>query len=151
MLQDLMPLWSQKKLAFVNSSGSPVPDRSHFQAQDYMESGTPGIKNTQDGWMNRLLAELPEDRLTQALNVGGTTPYILQGKMAIASLKPGINSAAPIPTDRPFLNQAFSSLYSGQDALSKAYQDGSKAREIILTELSQEMISSSRGQKMPAP
>ncbi len=147
MLQDLMPLWSQKKLAFVNSSGSPVPDRSHFQAQDYMESGTPGIKNTQDGWMNRLLAELPEDRLTQALNVGGTTPYILQGKMAIASLKPGINSAAPIPTDRPFLNQAFSSLYSGQDALSKAYQDGSKAREIILTELSQEMISSSRGAK----
>ncbi|MGB5636000.1 MAG: DUF1501 domain-containing protein [Waterburya sp.] len=147
MLQDLMPLWSQKKLAFVNASGSPVPERSHFQAQDYMESGTPGIKNTQDGWMNRLLAELPEDRLTQALNVGGTTPYILQGKMAIASLKPGINSAAPIPTDRPFLNQAFSSLYSGQDALSKAYQDGSKAREIILTELSQEMISSSRGAK----
>ncbi len=147
MLEDLMPLWSQKKLAFVHASGSPVPERSHFQAQDYMESGTPGIKNTQDGWMNRLLAELPEDRLTQALNVGGTTPYILQGKMAIASLKPGINSAAPIPTDRPFLNQAFSSLYSGKDALSKAYQDGSKAREIILTELSQEMISSSRGAK----
>ena len=146
-LQDLMPLWSQKQLAFVHASGSPIAERSHFQAQDYLESGTPGIKNTTDGWMNRLLAELPEDRVTQALNVGVTTPYILKGKMAIASLKPGINSAAPIPTDRPLVHQAFSRLYSGTDALSKAYQDGSKAREIILTDLSQEMISASRGAK----
>ena len=149
-LQDLMPLWSQKKLAFVHASGSPVAERSHFQAQDYLESGTPGIKNTPDGWMNRLLAELPEDRPTQALNVGVTTPYILRGEMAIASLKPGINSAAPIPTDLPLVNQAFSRLYSGTDALSKAYQDGSKAREIILTDLSQEMISASRGAKNAA-
>ncbi len=146
-LQDLLPLWSQKKLAFVHASGSPVAERSHFQAQDYLESGTPGIKNTPDGWMNRLLAELPQDRPTQALNVGVTTPYILKGEMAIASLKPGINSAAPMPTDRPLVNQAFSRLYSGTDPLSKAYQDGSKAREIILSDLNQEMISASRGAK----
>lgn len=143
-LKDLMPLWKQKQLAFIHGSGSPVAERSHFQAQDYLENGTPGIKKTQSGWMNRLLAELPEDRLTQALNVGVTTPYILRGKMAIASLKPGINSIAPIPTDRPYVHQAFSRLYSGTDVLSKAYQDGSKAREIILADLSQEMMSASR-------
>ena len=144
-LSDLMSLWKQGSLAFIHSSGSPVSERSHFQAQDYMENGTPGITKTTDGWMNRLLAELPQGRPAQALNVGITTPYILRGKMQIASLKPGRNSAAPTPTDRPLINEAFSNLYSGQDALSKAYQDGRKAREAILTELSQEMISASRG------
>ena len=146
-LKDLMPLWSQKKLAFVHTCGSPVLERSHFQAQDYIENGTPGIKNTESGWMNRLLAELPQQRTTQALNVGVTTPYILRGQMAIANLKPGTNSAAPMPTDRPQIHQAFSSLYNGSDALSKAYQDGTKARKIILTDLNQEMMTASRGAK----
>lgn len=144
-LKDLMPLWKQKQLAFVHASGSSVLERSHFQAQDYLENGTPGIKNTESGWMNRLLAELPQDRLTQAVNVGVTTPYILKGKMAISSLQPGIHSAAPMPTDRPHINKAFSHLYSGTDDLSKAFQDGSKAREIILGDLKREMISASRG------
>ena len=146
-LKDLMPLWKEKKLAFVHASGSSVLERSHFQAQDYLENGTPGKKNTQDGWMNRLLAELPQDRPTQALNVGITTPYILKGPMAIASLKPGKRSTAPIPTDRPLVDRAFSNLYSGQDTLSKAYQVGKQAREIVLADLKQEMMSASRGAK----
>ncbi len=146
-LQDIMPLWRQKSLAFIHASGLPVTERSHFQAQDYIENGTPGIKSTQDGWMNRLLAELPQHRPIQALNVGVTTPYILKGKMQIADLKPGRNSTAPIRTDRPDINRAFGNLYSGTDALSKAYQNGRKAREIVLAELSQEMMSASRGAK----
>ena len=146
-LQDLMPLWNSKNLAFVRGVGSPIVERSHFQAQDYLESGTPGVKNTKNGWLNRLLAELPQDRPTQALNVGVTTPYILQGEMAIASIKPGLNSAAPIPTDRPRVRQAFSKLYGGTDILSKAYQNGKKAREIVLTDLTREMMSASRGAK----
>lgn len=146
-LGDLMPLWKKKQLAFVHASGSPVPERSHFQAQDYLENGTPGIKNTSDGWMNRLLAELPKDRLTQALNVGVKTPYILKGEMAISSLKPGFNSAAPISMDRPQVNQAFRLLYSDSDVLSTAYQDGVQARKTILADLSQEMNTASRGAK----
>ena len=144
-LKDLMPLWKQKHLAFVHASGSPVLERSHFQAQDYLENGTPGVKNTQDGWMNRLLAQLPQDKATQALNVGISIPYILKGDKAIASLKPGKNSTAPIPTDRPQVDRAFSILYDGADVLSKAYQDGRKARKIVLADLSQEMMSASRG------
>jgi uncharacterized protein (DUF1501 family) len=146
-LKDLIPFWQQKNLAFVHSSGSPVVERSHFQAQDYIENGTPGIKTTQDGWMNRLLAELPQEKSTKALNVGITTPYILRGKMQIANLKPGINSTAPIATDNPKINEAFSSLYSGTDALSQAYQDGHKTRESIVAELGQEMIAAARGAK----
>ena len=146
-LKNLMPFWRDKSLGLIHSSGLPIPERSHFQAQDYLENGTPGIKNTRDGWMNRLLAELSTDSLTQALNVGLTTPYILKGKMKIANLKPGKDSVGTIPTDNPVVSQAFDSLYSGSDALSQAYQDGRKARAKIMTDLTQEMMSASRGAK----
>ena len=53
------PLWKQKHLAIVHAAGSPDPTRSHFDAQDFMESGTPGVKITDDGWLNRALHELP--------------------------------------------------------------------------------------------
>ncbi len=144
-LKDLLPFWEQKSLAFIHASGLPLTERSHFQAQDYMENGTPGIKSTADGWMNRLLAELPQNRPILALNVGGTTPYILKGSMEIATLRPGKNSTAPIVTDRTDISRAFGSLYSGKDDLSKAYQNGSKSRMAVLAELNQEMMSSSRG------
>src|SRR5437879_5950200 len=49
------PLWDSKRLAIVEAAGSPDNTRSHFDAQDYMESATPGVKSTQDGWLNRLL------------------------------------------------------------------------------------------------
>src|SRR5271166_3072137 len=52
-------LWKQKHLAIVHAAGSPDPTRSHFDAQDFMESGTPGIKATDDGWLNRALRDLP--------------------------------------------------------------------------------------------
>src|SRR5687768_10980319 len=48
-MQPLEKFWKSKQLAVINSSGSPDNTRSHFDAQDYMESGTPGIKSTRDG------------------------------------------------------------------------------------------------------
>ena len=51
----LQPIWNQRHLAIVHAAGSPDPSRSHFDAQDFMESGTPGIKATEDGWLNRAL------------------------------------------------------------------------------------------------
>jgi len=50
------PLWDRGDLAIVHATGSPDTTRSHFDAQDYMESATPGIKSTHDGWLNRYLA-----------------------------------------------------------------------------------------------
>jgi uncharacterized protein (DUF1501 family) len=54
-LAPLKLLFDQQHLAIVDAVGSPDPTRSHFDAQDYMESGTPGFKATHDGWMNRAL------------------------------------------------------------------------------------------------
>ena len=49
------PLWKDGHLAIIHAAGSPDTTRSHFDAQDYMESGTPGMKSTEDGWLNRAL------------------------------------------------------------------------------------------------
>ena len=52
-LAPLKPVWDRGHLAIIHAAGSPDPTRSHFDAQDFMESGTPGCKSTSDGWMNR--------------------------------------------------------------------------------------------------
>jgi uncharacterized protein (DUF1501 family) len=75
------PLWKQGHLAIVHAAGSPDPTRSHFDAQDYMESGTPGVKVTEDGWLNRALHELPTDKAAfRAIALGPSLPRILAGK-----------------------------------------------------------------------
>jgi uncharacterized protein (DUF1501 family) len=55
-LEPLKPLWDRGLLAPIHAVGSPSTTRSHFDAQDYMESGTPDVKSTPDGWLNRYLA-----------------------------------------------------------------------------------------------
>jgi uncharacterized protein (DUF1501 family) len=75
------PLWNQKHLAIVHAAGSPDPTRSHFDAQDFMESGTPGVKVTEDGWLNRSLRELPPEKSAfRAIALGPSLPRILAGK-----------------------------------------------------------------------
>jgi uncharacterized protein (DUF1501 family) len=54
-LSPLKPYWDQRTLAIVHAVGSPDSTRSHFDAQDYLETATPGVKSTQDGWLNRYL------------------------------------------------------------------------------------------------
>jgi uncharacterized protein (DUF1501 family) len=51
--EPLLPLWKDKRLGIVHAVGSPDPTRSHFDAQDFMETGTPGRKGTPSGWLNR--------------------------------------------------------------------------------------------------
>ncbi len=79
------PLWKQKHLAIVHATGSPDPTRSHFDAQDFMESGTPGVKITDDGWLNRSLHDLPlfnpnDKSAFRAISLGPSLPRILSGK-----------------------------------------------------------------------
>src|ERR1700693_4208998 len=58
-LSAFQPLWRQGHLSIVHAAASPDTTRSHFDAQDFMESGTPGVKATDDGWLNRSLRNLP--------------------------------------------------------------------------------------------
>jgi len=85
-MQPLKPLWDQHHLAIVHACGSPDPTRSHFDAQDYMESGTPGVKATNDGWLNRALQA--EDACCarkhsafRAVALGTQVPRTLEGRI----------------------------------------------------------------------
>lgn len=148
-LSDLMPLWKQKHLAFVHACGSPDATRSHFDAQDYMESGTPGVKSTQDGWMNRLLAALAGRNPVQAVNVGSTTPRILSGKIPVATLSPGRAANQLLPLDRPQVAQAFDRLYNRNDPLSSAYKEAKEARKALMSDLDAEAKIANNGAPLP--
>jgi uncharacterized protein (DUF1501 family) len=85
-LKDLKPLWDKQQLAIVQATGSPDPSRSHFDAQDYMESGTPG-KTTQDGWLNRALTpEGPQTSPVRAIAAGAQLPRTLRGTRAAIAI-----------------------------------------------------------------
>ncbi len=103
-LQPFKPLWDSKRLAIIHAAGSPDNTRSHFDAQDYMESATPGVKSTQDGWLNRYLQAKSnaEKSLFRAVSMTQNMPRVLQGRapaLAISNLadfgiRAGQNSAA---------------------------------------------------------
>ncbi len=79
-LAPLKPLFDQQHLAIVDAVGSPDPTRSHFDAQDYMESGTPGRKATQDGWMNRALPKATgKVSPVRAVSLGPVLPRAMRG------------------------------------------------------------------------
>ncbi len=88
-LAAFQPLWEQRHLAIVHAAGSPDPTRSHFDAQDYMESGTPGVKSTDDGWLNRAVRYERQEKAAspfRAVAMGPTLPRILSGSAAAVAL-----------------------------------------------------------------
>jgi uncharacterized protein (DUF1501 family) len=103
-LKSFKPLWDSKRLAIVHASGSPDSTRSHFDAQDYMESATPGVKSTADGWLNRYLQSKtdPQKSLFRAVSMTQNMPRAMQGKasalaisnLADFSIRAGQSSAA---------------------------------------------------------
>jgi uncharacterized protein (DUF1501 family) len=78
-LRPLKPLWDTSQLAIIHAAGSPDASRSHFDAQDYMESGTPG-KTSEDGWLNRALESEPMASPLRAIAIGAQLPRTLRGK-----------------------------------------------------------------------
>jgi uncharacterized protein (DUF1501 family) len=87
-LRALKPLWDARALAIVHACGSPDSTRSHFDAQDYLETATPGVKSTGDGWLNRYLQVRREQDATpfRAVAVAPQLPRMLQGSAAAIAL-----------------------------------------------------------------
>ncbi len=148
-LAPLIPLWQQKSLAFVHACGSNDETRSHFDAQDYLESGTPGIKSTKDGWLNRLLGVMADKNPIQAVSVGATTPRILLGKRAVANLASGRHAGNRQQIDRPQVATAFDRLYGNNDALSQTYREARVSRTELLKDLEAEMKMANNGAILP--
>ena len=112
------PLYDQGHLAVVHATGSPDMSRSHFDAQDYMESGTPGVKSTEDGWLNRALQaedlrHRQERTAFRALALGSAVPRTLAGKVPAIALSNVGNFAVGGHGPAPSLAAtAFEAMYS---------------------------------------
>ena len=149
-LGNLQGLWQQRKLAFVHACGSPDGTRSHFDAQDYLESGTPGRKSTQDGWMNRMLGTLPGPVTpTRAVSIGPLMPRILSGSVAASNIASGSAGARPTLLDRPKIGGAFDQLYAGNDKYSKIYQQAQETHREVMSSMDQEMQAANGGAPLP--
>ncbi len=116
-LAPLKPLWDQRSLAIVHAVGSPSTTRSHFDAQDFMESGTPDVKSTPDGWANRYCRHAEEHANTpfRAVAFGPQLPRTLAGSapaLAIDDLRTfGVKAARAEGEAK--LTRAFEELYEG--------------------------------------
>lgn len=109
-LEPLQRLYEKKLLAIVTATGSPDPTRSHFDAQDYMESGTPGRKATRDGWLNRML---PREALSpvRAVSIGPRLPRSLRGANSAVAL----NTVQDFRVKDESAGMAFESMYAGAE------------------------------------
>ena len=99
-LAALEPLWKSKQMAVIHAAGSPDNTRSHFDAQDYMESGTPGNKSTSDGWLNRAMQQVKEKdespfravAMTQQLprSLYGRAPSVAMTNLSDFAIRAGV-------------------------------------------------------------
>jgi uncharacterized protein (DUF1501 family) len=115
-LAPLEPLFHKNQLAIVHAAGSPDPTRSHFDAQDFMESGTPGLKVTDDGWLNRALEIVPEENASpfRAVAMGPNLPRMLRGSapaIALPELKQ-FKVMAQSPGSGQMVEGGFEAMYS---------------------------------------
>jgi uncharacterized protein (DUF1501 family) len=113
-LEPLLPLYREGSLAPVHAVGSPDSTRSHFDAQDFMESGTPGVKSTDDGWMNRFLVSEPGAKASpfRGLAMTPTLPRSLQGKAPAVALS-NIRDFLIRPAAGPAVAKGFEDMYAG--------------------------------------
>jgi uncharacterized protein (DUF1501 family) len=134
--EPLLPLWKEKRLGIVHAVGSPDPTRSHFDAQDYMETGTPGRKGTATGWLNRAVGLLGHEgspfravALTPALprSLYGDEPAIAVTDLANFRVSP----AAPNATG------GFEALYrqTTQPVLRDTAGETFRAMEMLTPEM----------------
>ena len=144
-LQPLLPFWKDGTLALVQAVGSPDPTRSHFDAQDFLELGTPGVKGTPDGWLARSLRESPPAHasVVDAVAVSPRLPRALQGApeaLAFASLdqlrlRP-LPGAPGGPKGRAEAEAAFEALYAqGQGPVATSGKEAFAALELLESKL----------------
>jgi uncharacterized protein (DUF1501 family) len=118
-LEPLTPLWDARRLALVHACGSPLSTRSHFDAQDYMETGTPGVKTTPDGWISRGLGARARTSPSpfRAVAIGPQLPRALRGEVGALAMPSvgGFDVRSDVSAMPGGLNarRGFEALYEG--------------------------------------
>jgi len=135
-LEPLLPAWKEGILAPVHAVGSPDNTRSHFDAQDFMESATPGIKSTEDGWMNRYLQAMPDPSATplRALAMTPTLPRSLAGRAPAVAMSSVRDFGLP-QNAGDAIEGTFREMYAGatQDTLHGTGREVFEALDFLKT------------------
>ena len=110
VMAPLKPLFDDGRLGVVHAAGSPAPTRSHFEAQDYMESATPGVKRTTSGWMNRYVESTADAEAMpfRGMSIGRSLPRSLAGRATTFT----IGSVAEARLNGP--RELYRQLYAGE-------------------------------------
>lgn len=133
-LSGLMPLWEEGRLAIVDAVGNYGLSRSHFDAQDFMETGTPGVKSTTTGWLDRVIKALPGNSVSEAVafqaqlprSFMGPEPVLVASNLATFNLKFGASWRTEAET-------ALRGMYgSRQDAIGKVGRETFEAIDAIV-------------------
>jgi uncharacterized protein (DUF1501 family) len=129
------PMFREKRLAVVHGIGSPNNTRSHFDAQDYMESGTPFNKATTSGWLNRAVGLLGHDALTPftAVSLTPAMPRSFYGDnpaLAIGNLQDFGIQMRGNATGTDLASESFERLY-GQTSSGLLQNTGRESFEAI--------------------
>ena len=130
-LEPLLPLWKERRLGIVHAVGSPDSTRSHFDAQDYMETGTPGRKGTPSGWLNRAVGLLGHEGTPfQAVSMTSALPRSLYGD------EPALAVTDLADFQAPAAGQSFESLYreTSQKVLRDTAGDTFQAMDMLTPE-----------------
>ncbi len=132
------PLFREKRLAIVHGIGSPNNTRSHFDAQDYMESGTPFNKNTSSGWLNRVAGMMGHDAVSpfRSVSLTPSLPRSLYGdnpSVAIGNLRDFAIQMGNIPKAVNFAAKGFEELYdeTAGDLISQTGRESFDAVKIL--------------------
>ncbi|MGA3305003.1 MAG: DUF1501 domain-containing protein [Stellaceae bacterium] len=133
-LAPIEPYYRNGELLIVHASGNGYHTRSHFDAQDLMESGLAVKHGQSDGWLNRALALLQKGNARLGLAVGGAVPLVLRGPVQVASWEPEGFQVA----DSDFIT-ALGPLYAKDTLLGPALKEGVKAQSFSSTVLGDDM------------
>ena len=143
-LAPLAPLWQSRALAIVHACGSPDTTRSHFDAQDYMESGTPGVKSTPDGWLARAAGGLRAPGSPfRAVALGPTLPRSLRGDVAAISMTSLERFDVRAASEAAVARKGFESLYE-QGVRDLLHGTGRETFEAV------KMLKSASAARIPA-
>lgn len=132
-LSALMPLWRDGRLAIIDGVGNADLTRSHFDAQDFMETGTPGNKATTTGWLDRAIKMIPGGSVSEAVafqaqlprSLVGPEPVLVASDLATFNLKAGASWRAEA-------NAALRGMYgSRQDAVGKVGRETFEAIDTL--------------------
>jgi uncharacterized protein (DUF1501 family) len=123
-LKNVAQLYAAKEALFVHAVASPYRDRSHFDAQNVLETGGTSAYQLKDGWLNRLLAVLPDEE-RKAIAVAATIPMAMRGKVEVSSYAP---SALPDASDDLLARVA--GLYAEDPQLHALWQQATATRTL---------------------